>query len=80
MVLLQDNIFCKKKIYDYAICSSSLVSHLARRLLEGVFKHEALLKSTFTGQSARVQGRERQQENVECLHNTVKYARARDFR
>lgn len=49
MVLLQNNTFCKKKVYDYAVGSSTVASHLARRLLEGVFKKEALLKSTFTG-------------------------------
>lgn len=74
MVLLQDNIFCKKRTYDYATGSSTIASHLARRLLEGIFKQEAILKSTFSGQSPRAQGRERQQENVECLHNQAKQA------
>lgn len=74
MVLLQNNIFCKKKIYDYATGSSTVSSHLARRFLEGVFKQETLLKSTFSGQSPRTQGRQRQRENVECLHNTAKHA------
>lgn len=64
MVLLCDNIFCRKKILNMALGSSHLATHLARKLLEGVFKPEALLNCTLTGQVARSQGKERQNRKV----------------
>jgi len=72
MIHLRNGIFCKKKIYDYAIGSSHRASHIARKLLEGVFKEEALMKCTFTGQSPRSLGKERQREEVFCLHDLAK--------
>ena len=72
MIPLWNGIYCKKKIYDYAVGSSHRASHLARKLLEGVFKEEALIKCTFTGQAPRSLGKERQLEEVFCLHNLAK--------
>lgn len=73
MIHLRDGIFCKKKIYDYAVGSSHRASHMARKLLEGVFKEEALLKCTFSGQAPRCLGKERQMEEVFCLDDAAKY-------
>jgi len=70
MVHLRNGIFCRKEIY--AIGSSYRASHTARKLLKGVFKEEALMKCTFTGQSPRSLGKERQREEVFCLHDLAK--------
>jgi len=37
-----------------------------------VFKEEALMKCTFTGQSPRSLGKERQREEMFCLHDLAK--------
>lgn len=50
-----------------AICSSHKASHVARKLLEGVFKPETLNHCTLTGMRARAQGPERQSREVICL-------------
>lgn len=50
-----------------ALCSSHRASHLARKLLEGVFKPETLINCTLTGMPARAQGKERQNRNVIAL-------------
>ncbi|XP_036139166.1 uncharacterized protein LOC105834482 isoform X2 [Monomorium pharaonis] len=73
MVHLQNNIFCKRKVLRYALSSSSQATHIARKLLDGVFKKEALLKCTFTGQPGRAQIKCRQ-EVVEPMHQRAKNA------
>lgn len=74
MVHLQKNIFCKKRILQYALSNSSQATHIAHKLLEAVFKKEALLKCTLTGQPGRAQGKERQQEAVVPMHRRAKNA------
>lgn len=74
MVLLMDNVYCRKKIWISALGNSKAVTHVARRLLQGVFKEEKLLQCTLTGQSPRAQGKERQKEDVECLDRRAKNA------
>ncbi|KAM0734809.1 hypothetical protein ACS0PU_011628 [Formica fusca] len=72
MVHLQDGIFCKQKILDYAIGSSHKASHVARKLLEGVFHESALLHCTYTGQAPRAMGITNEKGMVSCLHNKTK--------
>lgn len=49
MILLLNDIYCKRIIHDNAIGASTKQTHVVRRLLDGVFKREALLKCTCTG-------------------------------
>ncbi|XP_011883712.1 PREDICTED: uncharacterized protein LOC105570870 [Vollenhovia emeryi] len=74
MIHLRNGIFCRKKNYDLALGSSHRASHIARRLLEGVFKQEILIKCTFTGQTPRSLGKERLTEEMFCLHDRAKNA------
>lgn len=48
-----NNIYCRITIYQSAIRASYKTTHLARRLLEGVFTHEALMSCTLTKQAPR---------------------------
>ncbi|XP_036138959.1 myb-like protein X isoform X1 [Monomorium pharaonis] len=67
MMLLMSEIYCQKRVLMSAIASSLKPSHLARRLLSGVFKPEALLRCTITGQSVRSLGKTRYEEKFDCL-------------
>ncbi|XP_036150507.1 uncharacterized protein LOC118648278 [Monomorium pharaonis] len=78
MVHLQDGIYCKQKILDYAIGSSHRASHVARKLLEDVFHESALLQCTFTGQAPRA-AEKNEQEKVLCLHDKAKQTFAKDI-
>ncbi|XP_011689957.1 PREDICTED: protein diaphanous homolog 1-like [Wasmannia auropunctata] len=49
-------------------------THVARKLLKGVFQKEALLKCTFSGQSPRHMGKDHQILDVSCLHDVAKHA------
>ena len=53
--------------------SSHQSTHIARKLLEGVFKHESLLKCTLTGQATRTSGKDQQIE-VSSLHEAARDA------
>ncbi|CAB3236541.1 unnamed protein product [Arctia plantaginis] len=48
-----NNVYCRKIIYDSALGASHKSTHLARRLLEGVFNHDAMMGCTLTGQAPR---------------------------
>ncbi len=74
MVHLQNGIFCKKLVRDMAKGSAKKVTHLARRLMEGVFKDDAIRRCTFTGQTPRAQGKLRQMENIISLDEKAKSA------
>ncbi|XP_044579450.1 uncharacterized protein LOC123261735 [Cotesia glomerata] len=50
---LGNDVYCREVIYSSALGASHKATHLARRLLEGVFKHEALMGCTLTGQAPR---------------------------
>lgn len=67
MVDIGNNIYCRQTILNMALGSSTKPTHLARKLLEGVFTLQTLLASTLTGMSPRAQGKERQQQNVMAL-------------
>ncbi|XP_075149979.1 uncharacterized protein LOC142224055 [Haematobia irritans] len=64
MICIGGDVYCRKIIYEMALSSTQKASRIARKLLEGVFKKDFLLKATLTGQSPRAQGLERQQEPV----------------
>lgn len=79
MQLLGDGIYCKKRIFESAHGASHKATHLARRLLTGVFKHDVLIKATFTGQAPRSLGKERLQERVVCLNLKARHAMIGEF-
>ena len=74
MVHLINGVYCKKRHYDAALAASKAASHLVRRLLTGVFKEDAILKCTRTGQSARAQGKDRQREEMSSLSPAARQA------
>lgn len=55
MVLLRDNVYCCKIIYDKVRGGSPLPTHVTRKLMDRVCKREALINRTCTGQAARAQ-------------------------
>lgn len=74
MVVLCNNIYCRKTVYDSAIGASFKASHFARRLLEGVFKTEAILECTFSGQAPKAQGEDRRNRKYDCLNGHARKA------
>lgn len=74
MVLLKNGVLCRQKIYDSATGSSKEGTHLARRLIDGVFTQDHLLRCTYSGQPPHAQGKERMQQEVLTLNNTGKKA------
>lgn len=72
MIHLKYNIYCRKRIFDSALSVASQVTHLIRRLIEGVFKIEKLLDCTLTGQSP--QGKEKINQQFDSLDFTAKMA------
>ncbi|XP_065218740.1 uncharacterized protein DDB_G0284459-like [Planococcus citri] len=68
---LCNGIYCKKFVLKMALHASTQPEHLARRLLEGVFKTENVLDCTITGRSANAQGKARQAEKTTPLHPTA---------
>ncbi|CAH2085766.1 unnamed protein product [Euphydryas editha] len=67
MVDIGGNFFCIKQQYDKGCCSGD-ATKMARHLMDGIFKREALLKCTLTGQAPRAQSAEKQMEKFEPLH------------
>jgi hypothetical protein len=49
MVLLENGIFCKRRMLEVALSTAKKASHIARQLMPAVFKPEAILKSTLKG-------------------------------
>ncbi|XP_071579376.1 uncharacterized protein [Temnothorax nylanderi] len=68
MIHLKNNVYCRNAIYYAALGNCHRSSHMVRRLLTGVFKKEALINCTLTGQTPRSQGKNRQNVKVSCLH------------
>lgn len=68
MIHLKNNFYCRNAMFYSAIGNAHRPSQLVRRLLTGVFKKEALINGTLTGQTARAQGRDRQCVKMTCLH------------
>ncbi|XP_075159527.1 uncharacterized protein LOC142232748 [Haematobia irritans] len=67
MVCIGNDVYCRKVIHDMALGSSHKSTHVARKLLEGVFKKSVLTQATLTGQPARAQGLQKQLEPVVAL-------------
>lgn len=74
MVHLKYDIYCIKRIFESAIGTASRASHLARRLIDGVFKPDAILNCTFSGQAPKAQGEERRKRKYECLDSQARRA------
>ncbi|KAH0560870.1 titin homolog [Cotesia glomerata] len=53
MTNIGNSVYCRNVIYDSATGASKKATHIARRLIEGVFTHESLMKYTLTGQAPR---------------------------
>lgn len=53
MVSIGCNIFCRATTLQNALGASNSPRHIVRRLVNGVFTHEAVLKSTVSGQEYR---------------------------
>ncbi|XP_044584815.1 uncharacterized protein LOC123273893 [Cotesia glomerata] len=53
MTNIGNSVYCRNVIYDSATGASKKATHIARRLIEGVFTHESLIKCTLTGQAPR---------------------------
>lgn len=68
MVHLKNNFYCRNRIYYSALANSHRSSHIARRLLIGVFKKEAFINCTLSGQNPRSQGKDKQNVELSCLH------------
>ena len=67
-----DQIYCKKSEFDLANSLSSQATHVARRLITGVFKPSGYLNATFTGQSARAQKPDQQPMHVKPLNEVAR--------
>lgn len=73
MVKLIDKIYCKASELAPALALSNQATHLARRLIVGVFKPSGYLNATFTGQASRVHKNKRETENpVKSLNEIAK--------
>lgn len=72
MVLLVDDVYCKRRFHDNAIGGVSKLSHLVRRLIDGVFKREALMECTCTGKPSAAAAKAGQKP--EALDDTAKNA------
>lgn len=69
MVPFCRGFYCRKDILRGAVSGSSKKSsHVARRLIPGLFKLEAVLNSTVSGQSCRYRSAERMAEKCDTLH------------
>lgn len=53
MVHLRKGVYVKSKTLDAAIRTAKQAAHIARQLLEGVVKHEILVRCTLSGKPAR---------------------------
>ncbi|KAH0567818.1 hypothetical protein KQX54_014430 [Cotesia glomerata] len=71
--LRNSGIYCITNIHDYAL-SGKQVTHIARRLIDGVFSKKAIASCTFTDQAPRAQGKERQIIPVSALDDAAKNA------
>ncbi|KAK3926007.1 Heat shock 70 kDa protein 13 [Frankliniella fusca] len=67
-IKLSGDIYCHKKVLKAALTNSSNVCHIARRLLVGVFKPEALQACTLTGQEWRAAPSPRKSQDISPLY------------
>lgn len=79
MVDIGRGIFCRNTILTGARAASRKVTHLARRLIPGVYTPAALKIGTLTGQGPRAQGDERLKERVLTLNQEARDAIIGEF-
>lgn len=74
MILLGRNIYCRKTVLGDALNQANNARQLGRRLIQGVFKLEAVLQSTFTGTPYRPKFRssDGRQQQIKALHKVAK--------
>lgn len=73
MVKLIDKVYCKGSELAPALALSNQATHLARRLIVGVFKPSGYLNATFTGQASRAHKNKQKSENpVKSLNEVAK--------
>ncbi|KAM0729175.1 hypothetical protein ACS0PU_004529 [Formica fusca] len=73
MVKLIDKVYCKGSELAPALALSNQATHLARRLIVGVFKPSGYLNATFTGQASRAHKNKHKSENpVKSLNEVAK--------
>lgn len=66
MIDIGGNILCTKKKYDQGRSSGDATT-MARHMIDGIFKREAILRCTLTGQPPRAQGKNKRMEKVEAM-------------
>ncbi|KAH0546614.1 hypothetical protein KQX54_012243 [Cotesia glomerata] len=77
VVLLKNNIYCKKAIFDDAEdLSRKSATSLLRRLMDGVFRPDVILNlnCTYSGRPPSAQGKDKQLKKVEPLDRLAKRA------
>lgn len=74
MILIGNDIYCRESVFMGIEVLANGVTHVARRLIQGVYTPEAIIKGTLTGQQPRAQGAERQKEDVLCLDQKARKA------
>ncbi|XP_074098859.1 uncharacterized protein LOC141527336 [Cotesia typhae] len=72
MEKLIDKIYCKKSEYDLAKTLSSQATHVARRLITGVFKPSGYLTATYTGQAPRAHKSEKPALQIKPLNEIAR--------
>jgi len=71
-VKLIDKVYCKGSELAPALALSSQATHLARRLIVGVFKPSGYLNATFTGQASRAHKNKKTEISVKSLNEVAK--------
>ncbi|CAD6208982.1 GSCOCG00010794001-RA-CDS [Cotesia congregata] len=75
MILLKDNIYCTKTAFEDAVdFSRKSATSFLRRLMNGVFKRNAILNCTYSGRPPNAQGKTKQSQKVEPLDRNAKKA------
>lgn len=72
MLNIGNNIYCVKNKLRMGEMSGE-ATILARQMMEGIFRRDALLTCTFTGQTARAQENKRN-DKVKALHMEARTA------
>lgn len=74
MVHIGNDIYCRRNVMEMAMGSSHRATHVARKLIEGVFRRESVLHLTLSGLPARAQGKQRQNVRVFMMNLTARNA------
>ncbi|XP_057335927.1 uncharacterized protein LOC130674580 [Microplitis mediator] len=74
MVNIGNNVYCTFRVHSMAINDKKSAHLIARTLISGVFKTEAIFKITLSGRSPRAQGRDRMEQDTEVMNMRAKEA------